>query len=332
MRVAAVLDETADAKSFRLQPPASLTYRAGQFLTVGVPSERGMAARCYSLSSAPHEDEFTITVKRTRDGFVSNWMCDHVQPGHTLTVLPPSGNFVAPTSDTDVLLFAGGSGITPVISIAKHVLTQSDKSVALFYANRDAESVIFANQLRDLSRAHSARLHVVHWLESLQSLPSADDLRHFAAAHPDHSAYCCGPEPFMAAVAGALRSLGFPADRFRREVFKSLSADPFESADPVTPSEHSAETSRVRGTIDGRSFDYGDWPSGIPLLQFLLSKGVDAPFSCRNGECSACCFRIIEGTVDMTRNDVLDANELGDGYRLACQATPTSDSIVITYD
>lgn len=329
-RVVSVTAETNDAKSFRLRAPEPLSYKPGQFLTIGIPSDRGTVARCYSMSSAPHEDDITITVKRTPQGYASNWMCDNVAAGDTITALPPSGQFVPSAEDADVLLFAAGSGITPVMSIAKYVLTQTDRKVALFYANRDPAAVIFADQLRAMSKDHPERLHVVHWLEELQSFPREADLQRFAAAYPQYSAYTCGPAPFMDAVADALNSLGFPHDRFKREVFQSLSGNPFDTE--VIVSEPGAEHARVTGSCNGTSFDFDDWPSDVPLLQYLLSKGVDAPFSCRSGECGACCFQLVEGEVDMEQNDVLDNDEIADGYRLACQAKPSSDSIVITYD
>ena len=330
LQVVSVTPETNDAKSFRLRAAEPLSYRPGQFLTIGIPSDRGTVARCYSMSSAPHEDDVTITVKRTAGGYASNWMCDHVGAGDTIAALPPSGNFVPPAHDADVLLFAAGSGITPVMSIAKYVLTQTDGKVALFYANRDPAAVIFAEQLRAMSKDHPERLHVVHWLEELQSLPRAADLQRFASAYPHYSAYTCGPAPFMNAVSDAVNSLGFPSDRFKREIFQSLSGNPFETVDAV--SEPGAGLAKVTGSCNGASFDFDDWPSDVPLLQYLLSKGVDAPFSCRSGECGACCFQLIEGAVEMDENDVLDDDELADGYRLACQAKPSSASIVITYD
>jgi len=329
-RVVSVTAETNDAKSFRLRAPEPLSYKPGQFLTIGIPSDRGTVARCYSMSSAPHEDDITITVKRTPQGYASNWMCDNVAAGDTITALPPSGQFVPSGQDADVLLFAAGSGITPVMSIAKYVLTQTDRKVALFYANRDPAAVIFAEQLRAMSKNHPERLHVVHWLEELQSLPRAADLQRFAAVYPQYSAYTCGPAPFMDAVTDALNSLDFPHDRFKREVFQSLSGNPFETK--VIVSEPGADHYRVEGSYDGARFDFDDWPSDVPLLQYLISKGVDAPFSCRSGECGACTFQLLEGTVEMEHNDVLDSDEIADGYRLACQAKPSSEAIVITYD
>ena len=333
LRVLSVVEETAEAKSFRLQVPDSLAYRPGQFLTIGIPSDHGMVARCYSMSSAPHEDDITITVKRTPNGFASNWLCDHLESGHTVTALPPSGNFTPPAAVTGLLLFAAGSGVTPVMSIAKSVLTQGSTDIVLFYANRDSASVIFADELRDLTNTHPDRLHVVHWLEALQSLPTHNAIKRFASGYCDYHSYTCGPAPFMNTVAEALTALDIPADRIKREVFQSLSGNPFETTDTAQVTAYpTATTSRVRGSHRGVNFDYDDWPADTPLLQFLLSKGVDAPFSCRSGECSACTFRLVDGAVEMARNDVLDSTDLADGYRLACQATPKSESITITYD
>ena len=333
LRVQTVVEETAEAKSFRLQVPDSLSYRPGQFLTIGIPSDRGMVARCYSMSSAPHEDDITITVKRTPNGFASNWLCDHLESGHTVTALPPSGNFTPPAAATDLMLFAAGSGITPVISIAKSVLSRGSTDVVLFYANRDAASVIFADELRDLADAHPDRLHVVHWLEALQSLPTHDAIKRFASAYRDYHSYTCGPAPFMNTVAEALTALDMPADRIKREVFQSLSGNPFETMDTTkVTADPTAAKSRVRGSRRGVDFDYDDWPADTPLLQFLLSKGIDAPFSCRSGECSACTFRLVDGAVEMAHNDVLNSVDLADGYRLACQSKPQSESIAITYD
>lgn len=141
-----VIEETPDSKSIVLRTPENsrelFAYRPGQFLTVRIPSDRtGHVARSYSLSSAPGiDDELKVTVKRTSGGYGSNWLCDNVEPGNFLTVLPPSGRFTPADFTSDFLLFAAGSGITPIISILKTALLRSDRSVVLFYANRDRKS------------------------------------------------------------------------------------------------------------------------------------------------------------------------------------------------
>jgi 3-ketosteroid 9alpha-monooxygenase subunit B len=233
LRVLDVVEETADARSIVLEPPADAVeefrYRPGQFLTVAVPSdETGLAARCYSLSSSPAEDEaLTITVKRTEEGYASNWIIDHVRPGDRLRVLPPSGIFTPGSLDDDLVLLAAGSGITPIMSITRTVLAQGSGRVVLLYANRDDRSVIFASRLAELAVAHPDRLQVVHWLESLQGVPTQAQLKAFVADRASWTAFVCGPTPFMKAAVAALRELDFPRSRRHQEKFVSLGGNPF---------------------------------------------------------------------------------------------------------
>jgi 3-ketosteroid 9alpha-monooxygenase subunit B len=343
LRVVEVVEETDDSKSFVLEPPGAMPYKSGQFLTIAVPSEQtGVAARCYSLSSAPHEsDLLKITVKRTVDGYASNWMCDNVAAGHMLTVLPPSGIFTPADLDADFLLYAAGSGITPVISIAKSALAQGSGKVVLLYANRDDRSVVFARELTQLAEKYADRFVFVHWLESLQGLPTVAAFRLFAQHFSSYDAFVCGPAPFMQGVVTALKDLGFPRERRHQEKFVSLGGNPFgdaavEIGDPGAESDEPDEPVRtapasVSGDLDGAPFAFDDWPADQPLLDFLLSKGVQAPYSCRLGECSACACRVLEGDVSMKHNDVLDDDDLADGIRLVCQSLPVTDELKITY-
>src|SRR3954453_15894835 len=181
LNVAEVIEETGQARSVVFEVPSELqetfAYTPGQFLTVAVPSDRtGLVARCYSLSSAPHSGRHQITVKRTVDGYASNWICEHLRAGDTMRVLPPSGIFTPKDVDADFLLFAGGSGITPVMSIVRTALEKGSGRVVLLYANRDERSVIFAGELTELAGEYPDRLTVVHWLESVQGLPTQQHL------------------------------------------------------------------------------------------------------------------------------------------------------------
>lgn len=235
LTVAEVRPETDDAVSVVFDVPEAdaeaFTFTPGQFLTLGIPSERtGLAARCYSLCVPPGEP-LTVTVKRTAGGYASNWVNDHLAPGDAVRVLPPSGIFTPKDLDVDLLLFAGGSGITPVMSITRTALRDGTGRVVLFYANRDERSVIFAAALRELASAHPDRLRVVHWLESVQGLPNQEQLRAFAADHASYEAFVCGPAPFMRASTDALKELGFPRRRRHQEKFVSLGGNPF--GDPV---------------------------------------------------------------------------------------------------
>ncbi|MBD0423945.1 ferredoxin--NADP reductase [Streptomyces sp. TRM S81-3] len=335
LRVTEVIAETADAHSLVLQaPPESadrFAYRPGQFLTLKLPGADGRAAaRCYSLASSPHTGEpMKVTVKRVAGGYGSNWVCDHVAVGDELEALPPAGTFTPDSLDTDLLLVAGGSGITPVLSIAKSALARGQGRLTLLYANRDESSVVFRDELRRLAEDHPDRLLVVHWLESLQGLPVAERLAAVLAPYADREAFVCGPGPMMDAAEQCLRALGAPGDRIHRERFFSLSGDVFEApaAGECAPAEGDS-TADVE--LDGETRTVA-WPSGTPLLDVLLAAGMDAPYSCREGACSACTCRVVAGEVKMLRNDVLDDQDIAEGYVLACQAVPLTDQVEITY-
>ncbi|NHI11307.1 3-ketosteroid-9-alpha-hydroxylase reductase subunit [Streptomyces sp. KO7888] len=337
VRVVKVIRETADAHSLVLEPAeedrAAFAYRPGQFLTLRVPSERdGGAARCYSLCSSPVRDELLkVTVKRTAGGYASHWICDHVTEGDTLQVLRPAGTFTPDSLDGDFVLLAAGSGITPVMSILTSALHAGTGRVTLVYANRDERSVIFREELTALAREYGDRLTVLHWLESLQGRPTASGLRALAAPYADRPAFVCGPGPFMDLATGALAGLGVPAGRITVERFTSLTGDPFAEPgdDPESDTEGPVSTAEVE--LDGESRTV-DWPRGKPLLDVLLAAGLDAPYSCREGACSACACVLVEGEVVMERNEVLDAQDLADGLVLACQARPVSDRLKVTYD
>ena len=345
LEVVDVIDETSDARSLVFKapegpedpgiPPQKLRYAPGQFLTLRVPSDRtGSVARCYSLCSSPFTgDPLTVTIKRTDGGYASNWLCDNAHPGMRIHVLAPSGMFVPKTLDTDFLLLAAGSGITPMLAILKSALAEGSGKVTLLYANRDEKSVIFASTLRDLAAKYPDRLTALHWLESVQGLPTATALAEMIAPYTAREAFICGPGPFMAAAEDALRLSGAAADQVHIEVFKSLDSDPF--AEVVIPSEDAQEgnegTATAIVTLDGDTHEVS-WPRRVKLLDALLAKGLDAPFSCREGHCGACAVVTKAGEVEMEVNDVLEQQDLDEGLILACQAHPRSDVVEVTYD
>jgi len=341
LEIADVLAETDEARSlvFRVPdgagdpaiPAERLRYAPGQFLTLRVPSDRtGSVARCYSLCSSPFTDDaLTVTVKRTADGYASNWLCDHAHRGMRIHVLAPSGTFVPKTLDDDFLLLAAGSGITPVMSICKSALSEGSGQVVLLYANRDDRSVIFGDALRELTAKYPDRLTVVHWLESLQGLPSATALAQLAAPFTDRHAFICGPGPFMAAAREALESLNVPAQQVHLEVFRSLDTDPFAAVKIEDTGDEPPATAVVE--LDGQTHTVS-WPRNAKLLDVLLDAGLDAPFSCREGHCGACATTLRSGKVNMEVNDVLEQQDLDDGLILACQSHPETDSVEVTYD
>lgn len=351
--VLGIIEETADACSVQLgitpEAEGHFDYKPGQFLTVAVPSEEtGLAARCYSLSSSPVEDgPLTVTVKRTVEGYASNWICENLRAGDSIRVLPPSGIFSPADLDEDLLLFAGGSGVTPIISIARTALAKGSGKLVVFYANRDESSIIFAKEWARLSAEYPDRLVVVHWLESVQGLPSQEQLKAFASHFTTYDAFCCGPAPFMKSVSLALRELEFPRERRHQEKFVSLGGNPFGDVEELQKAEeeladaddHEDDDSpalsgpvRLEVELDGQDYEFDDWSGKETILEFLESKGVDAPFSCREGNCSACACMVLEGEVEMAHNEVLDEMDLADGIRLGCQSRPLTEKLRITYN
>jgi 3-ketosteroid 9alpha-monooxygenase subunit B len=337
LQLADIVAETDDARSLVFKvpdgasiPPQRLKYAPGQFLTLRIPSDRtGSVARCYSLCTSPFSDEaMAVTVKRTDGGYASNWLCDHAHPGMKLHVLAPSGTFVPNTLDTDFLLIAAGSGITPMMAICKSALTEGGGKIVLIYANRDENSVIFGAALRELAEKYPDRLTVVHWLESVQGLPTDVALATLMAPYSSHDAFICGPGPFMDAAESALGSIGVPKERLHIEVFRSLDSDPFAA---VVIEEDDEPPATAVVTLDGETHEVS-WPRNAKLLDVLLDKGLDAPFSCREGHCGACAVLKRSGDVEMEVNDVLEQSDLDEGLILGCQARPLSDSVEVTYD
>lgn len=338
LRVAAVLDETADARSIVFEVPEPLRetfrYRPGQFLTLRLPVGAERLPRCYSMSSAPTLDAAPrVTIKRVAGGAGSNWVCDHVRPGDTLDVLAPSGVFTPGSLDGDFLLFAGGSGITPVYSILRSALALGAGRVRLVYANRDEHSVIFGRELDALAAQYPQRFEVVHWLDSERGVPSLAQLGELACEWRAAQAFICGPGPFMDSAAAALDALGFAKERVHVERFVSL---PAESASDEAGNAGSGESAssglsvQLEIALDGaihRIEASGD----ETLLEAAVRAGLNAPFSCQEGMCASCMCQVIEGSVHLRRNEALDSGDLKRGWTLSCQAVPTSAHVRIKY-
>lgn len=341
LTVAAVIDESTDARSLVFAIPEDqrdrFSYRPGQFLTVRVPSEQtGAVARCYSLASSPYTDPAPkVTIKRTVDGYGSNWLCDNVSVGDELEVLPPSGLFTPGDLGADFLLWAAGSGITPVMSILKSALAAGTGRVVLCYANRDERSVIFAAELRELAARYAGRLTVLHWLESVQGLPTRAQLSGFVRTVFSGSAtfesFICGPAPFMAAIKETLTETGVPRERIHLEVFQSLTGDPFAVAPSVEVTDADrGDAAAVRVDLDGDTHRLR-WPRNRTLVDVMIAAGIDVPYSCREGQCGSCAATVLRGDVDMVACDILEPEDLAGGLILTCQARPVTDDLHVEF-
>lgn len=341
LRVREVIRETAEACSVWLEPPAGeasrFAYRPGQFLTFRLPVAGQELQRCYSLSSTPGLDEgLRITVKRVAGGRGSHWICDALSPGDHLEALAPGGRFVPATLEGDFLLFAGGSGITPVLSILRAVLAEGHGRVRLVFANRDEASVIFAELLRELQQHYPERLQVIHLLDSLQGPPSRGQLMWLARPWWHAQAFICGPGPFMDAVEAALAELGMPPERIRLERFAAPGKAPAPSAPaPVeaareAPDAPALAESAVSVALGGETLSFacrGD----ETLLEAAARQGIELPSACQAGICASCVCQVVEGEVTLGHNEVLDERDLAQGMTLSCQAQPASERLALKF-
>ncbi|MGR3906459.1 ferredoxin--NADP reductase [Burkholderia sp. SR8] len=342
LTVADVIAESDDACSFVFDVPAALrdafAYRPGQFLTLNVPCTDATVARCYSLSSAPGIDAAPkITVKRVREGRASNWLCDRIRAGDVLDVLPPAGVFTPRTLDGDLLLFAGGSGITPVLSILKSALVHGRAMVTLIYANRDERSVLFRDELQQLAHRHPGRLRAIHWLDSVQGVPQQRHLEELARPFSRQETFICGPALFMENALAAMLGLGLPRARVHVERFASLPDAPVQdqafasaSASVAAAAAASGRGAAIETVLDGDAFAFDSAP-GETLLDAMLRAGLPAPSSCRMGQCGACMCRVERGEVTLDGNHVLDDDEIAAGWTLACCARPASDALRVVF-
>ena len=260
LRVKRVIRETRDAISIVLDVPEPSVphfgYQAGQFLTLKVCVDGREHRRCYSMSSSPTAGEdLRITVKRDRDGVVSNWLNDTAAPGEDIYALPPLGRFVLKDNGRELVAFAGGSGITPVFSLLRSALESTARATRLFYANRGRESVIFDDALAALRDAHPARFVAHHHLDDENGFVTPADVEAFVARAEnadDAEYYICGPGPFMDIVQTTLRTAGVPADRVHLEHFEVAEL-------PVGAAGRHRRSGRRGGNHRaGRAQDHGD--------------------------------------------------------------------------
>jgi len=328
LAVVDVVDETADTRSFVLEIPPALeetyTYAAGQFCTFRATIGGEPVSRCYSMSSSPDAgDPFTTTVKRVSGGPMSNWMNDTLAPGDTIEVMRPLGLFVLRETDAPIVAFAGGSGITPVISIIKSALATTTRPITLVYANRMADSIIFADALERLRSASGGRLSVHHHLDSERGFLDPAACAALARDRARAVFYLCGPGPYMDTVQAGLSMLGVAANQPLIEKFDVGGDAPVDEETSVT------ESLVIRLDRKKHALKY---QPGDTILEAARRAGLRPPFSCESGSCATCMAHLDAGSVHMRVNNALSAEEVEDGWVLTCQAVPTSTEVVINYD
>jgi 3-ketosteroid 9alpha-monooxygenase subunit B len=339
LRVKKVVPETADASSFVLDVPDewrdTFRYRPGQFCTFRVVVEGEQQLRSYSMSSAPEtDDDLTVTVKRVAGGVVSNWLLDNVHDGDALELTKPAGVFCPQESERPVLAFCGGSGVTPVMSIVKHILSGGgDRALRILYANRDSASVIFDTALADLGAAHPEHLSVRHHLDSDGGFLTGRDVVEFVGRDLDADCYICGPGPFMDVVESTLLVLGVPRDRIFIERFLVEQQEKDRQAAEVGGGgdTESDVPQTVTVTLAGKTVDIAYQP-GDTLLETARRGGLRPPFSCEAGNCATCMAFLKEGSVTMRANNALTPEEVEEGWVLTCQSVPRGTTVAVEYE
>ncbi|MCB0430615.1 MAG: 2Fe-2S iron-sulfur cluster binding domain-containing protein [Flavobacteriales bacterium] len=354
LKVRDVRRETPDCVSVAFDVPEDLkdayAYLPGQYLTLKFNFKGEELRRSYSLCSSPDtENEWRIAAKRVQGGRVSGYLNESVKVGDVVEVMTPMGNFHTPMQadrERHFVLFAGGSGITPMFSILKSALAKEPRSrITLVYANRDEASVIFAEALKQMAAEHADRLHI-HFvydeapagtpslLQGMMSVEKATQILNDLVRPSGNEAYfICGPGPMMDHIKTALAAEGVSDDKVHIEYFTAVLEDlkRAESAGESQPSGDVIE-SEVTVIMDDEPFSFQLSSNGMSILDAASDAGVDAPFSCKGAVCCTCKAQVLEGKVTMEKNFALSDGEVAEGYVLTCQSHPATEKVVITYD
>ena len=351
LKIKSVTRETSDCVSVAFEVPAGLReafrYAPGQYLTLRRTHGGEELRRSYSLCSSPLDDEWRVAIKQVPGGRFSSLVVEGgLRPGDVLDVMPPQGRFtppaLGPENAKQYVLFAAGSGITPVFSIAKTVLlTEPHSQVYLVYGNRGRNSIIFKEGIEGLKNKFLNRLSVYHVLSREQGdadllfgridrAKTAQLLQKFIPAARIDECFICGPEEMITGVREALAAAGVAPEKVHFELFAT--GAPKAAPGPARPAGADDQKSRVSVQLDGRAYRLDMSYYGDTILDAALAAGADAPYSCKNGMCSTCRARITEGTAAMDVNYSLSADEIARGYVLTCQARPTAAQVAVDFD
>jgi len=340
LKVKEVVNETKDAISIVFEnPEGGLSYKPGQFLTLILDINGQSVRRSYSFSSSPYVDANpSVTVKRVENGLVSNFLNDNIKVGDEISVLEPLGHFtldIHKENKRHLVLFGGGSGITPLMSITKSVLDQEEDSmVSLVYCNRDIDSVIFKSDLDDMQTNDQGRLQVIHILDDApvnwqghSGMLNHDMLEKIMERIPDWGKdstdyMMCGPEGMMENVYQLMGERGFTNDDIRKESFVSGTIGKEDKqASTADDTEH-----EVTINYEGQAHKVSV-PADKPILEAFLDEGIDLPYSCQSGLCTACRCKKVSGEVSMDEDEGLSDSEIQQGYVLICVGHPKSDDV-----
>ena len=357
LTVARVNPEAAGAVAITFAVPAELqerfAFEPGQFLTLRSTIDGQDVRRNYSICSTRSRygshGELEVGIRPMDGGVFSNWAATQLKAGDTLAVMPPDGRFtIRKPRALHRVGFAAGSGITPILSIIASTLEESDSAkFTLVYGNRRMSSVMFNEALQDLKDKYKNRLTLIHILSrQAQEVPMLEGridaakvqqlIDTLLPAKSMDEVFVCGPEAMIDAVQGALTSAGVPAERIYSERFTSptlenLTPDARRAAVVQPDPEAPAGQVQLTVLIDGKSHELA-MRTDQHVLDVALSAGLDLPYSCKAGVCCTCRAKVLDGAVVMDKNFTLEADEMAQGFVLSCQARPTSDRLVVSYD
>ena len=343
LTVKKIIQETNDTITIVFEQPANkINYKSGQFLTLIATNSGKDVRRAYSLCSSPFVDtDLAVTVKRVEKGLMSNWLPDQLKAGMKMKVMEPMGQFTTELSKNNkrhLVLFGGGSGITPIMSIIKSVLSQEPDSIcSLIYCNRDIDSIIFKDEFTKMETQDEGRLHVIHILDNApmnwqgySGLLNKGMLEKLFERIPDwgidKTTYLmCGPEGMMKNVETLLAEHNIPNEKIFKESFVQGTIDKPEKSEPPSNELKSRE---VTIRYDSQEFKITVPPTST-ILFTALDQGIDLPYSCQSGLCTACRGKAISGKVKLDEEEGLSQSERDEGYVLTCVGHPMSDDVVI---
>jgi ring-1,2-phenylacetyl-CoA epoxidase subunit PaaE len=351
LEVTDVRKETRDAVVVTLRPcdadRAVFDFTQGQYLTFRRRFDDEELRRSYSICAGLDDGLLRVGIKRVDGGAFSTWANEALKAGEMLEAMPPMGSFhtpIEPGAEKSYLGFAGGSGITPLLSIIKTVLAREPRSrFTLVYANRQISSIMFREELEDLKNRYLGRLAILHVLESeaqeidlFTGLVDAEKCAALFRSWIDlpsvDTAFICGPEPMMLAVAAALREHGLTDGQIKFELFASGQPGRARKRAVSAAASTSNSTAEATVTLDGATRSFRMPKEGTSLLDAALEASLDAPYACKAGVCSTCRAKVLEGEVEMAVNHALEDYEVRQGYVLTCQCFPLSDRVVVSYD